>query len=298
MTRSIRFLLLLLPICALAQIPEVKGTPVDGPALRYIDDETGTGAIAAPGKKFKLHYTGWLRNGAKFDSSVDRNEPFEFVQGRRQVIAGFDVGFEGMKAGGKRRILIPYQLAYGEAGSGTAIPPKSDLIFDVELLAVTDVPPLVPANDLLLPQAVFESKLIALAKAVPEEKYSWRPAPNVRSFGEVFLHIAYGQRLLLDLADNIPTPEAFKKRVAEQIANEKKPAAKEEILKALAESFAAVKKALEAERMGTLAKETEFFGRPTTRRGVLVALDTHTAEHMGQLIAYARMNGITPPWSE
>src|SRR5438093_667530 len=91
-------------------------TPVDLATLRYIDLTPGTGVPAAPGKRFTVHYTGWLKDGTKFDSSLDRHEPFKFVQGRRQVIAGWDIGFEGMKAGGKRRLIIPYQFAYGEQG--------------------------------------------------------------------------------------------------------------------------------------------------------------------------------------
>jgi peptidylprolyl isomerase len=87
-----------------------------------------------------VHYTGWLRDGTKFDSSRDRSTPFTFVQGRRAVIPGWDAGFEGMRVGGRRRLFIPYQLAYGEKGRNS-IPPKSALIFDVELLDVKDAPP-------------------------------------------------------------------------------------------------------------------------------------------------------------
>src|SRR5580658_8773237 len=102
-------------------------------ALRYSDTVIGTGAPATAGRKFTVHYTGRLTNGTRFDSSVDRNQPFTFVQGRRQVIAGWDVGFEGMKVGGRRTLFIPYQFGYGEAGNGS-IPPKAELIFEVELL--------------------------------------------------------------------------------------------------------------------------------------------------------------------
>src|SRR5690349_21034139 len=122
-----------------ANVPPVNGPVVENLSMHYIDISAGNGASAAPGKQYTVHYTGWLRNGTKFDSSVDRKEPFKFVQGRRQVISGWEVGFEGMKVGGKRRLFIPYQLAYGEAGRGS-IPPKTELIFDVELLDVGDVP--------------------------------------------------------------------------------------------------------------------------------------------------------------
>src|SRR3954467_8207749 len=122
-----------------AQMPEVAGPTVEQAALRHIEIKAGDGAPAAWGKQFTVHYTGWLRDGTQFDSSVGK-KPLSFVQGRRQVIAGFDVGFEGMKVGGKRRIVIPYQLAYGEQQRGK-IPPRSELTFDVELLDVKDASP-------------------------------------------------------------------------------------------------------------------------------------------------------------
>jgi peptidylprolyl isomerase len=97
-----------------------------------------------PGDFLTVQYTGWLAsNGQKFDSSVDRNEPFTFQQGAHRVIPGWDQGLNGMHVGGKRRLFIPWQLAYGELGRGP-IPPKADLIFDVELLAASPEPPGVP----------------------------------------------------------------------------------------------------------------------------------------------------------
>src|SRR5258708_34421483 len=116
-----------------AGVPAVTGTPVENLAMHWIDIAIGTGAAAAPGKQYTVHYTGWLRDGKKFDSSVDRGEPLKFVQGRRQLIAGWEVGFEGMKVGGKRRLFLPYQLAYGEAGGGQSSP-KTQLVFDGEVL--------------------------------------------------------------------------------------------------------------------------------------------------------------------
>jgi len=277
-------------------IPEVEGKPVDQATLRYIDVKPGTGATAAPGQKYTVHYTGWLRDGKKFDSSVDRKEPFSFVQGRRQVIAGWEAGFEGMKVGGKRRLFIPYQFAYGEKGRDP-IPPKAELIFDVELLDVADVPDVPAASDLLLPFSDTESKVMALAKAVPQEKYAWRPAPGVRSFGEVMLHIIYGNQLLLNIATEDPSPEALQKQIADNAKNEKLPVSKERVLQLLAESFATVRKSLQEMRAGALGRDVKYFGRTTTQRAVLTVLDVHIAEHAGQAIAYARMNGIVPPWS-
>jgi hypothetical protein len=100
-------------------------------------------------------------DGTKFDSSRDRNEPLSFLQGKRRVIPGFDLGFEGMRVGGKRRIVIPYQMAYGEKGTGP-IPPRSRLTFDVELLAVEEPPTIPPAQDLLLPLTELEARYRAL----------------------------------------------------------------------------------------------------------------------------------------
>jgi uncharacterized damage-inducible protein DinB len=290
--------LLILSLFAQQGPPPVAGTPVDGVKLRYIDLVTGSGAPAAPGKKYIVHYTGWLTNGTKFDSSVDRKQPLDFVQGRKQVITGWDIGFEGMKVGGKRRLFIPPELGYAEKGAGKNIPPNAELIFDVELVDVKDVPDTLAAIDILAPLSDLESKVIALARAVPEDKYSWRPAPGVRSFGEVFLHIAYVNQMILTIAAKQPTGEELNKLIAETDNSQKQPADKAHTLQLLTESFAAARKAIEPLRSGGLTHDADFFGQNTTRRGVYVFLDTHMSEHLGQAIAYARMNGIVPPWSK
>jgi uncharacterized damage-inducible protein DinB len=276
-------------------VPEVSGNVVEAATLRYIDTRIGTGAPAAPGMEYTVQYTGWLRDGTKFDSSVGR-EPIKFVQGRRLVIAGWEMGFEGMKVGGTRRLFIPYQLAYGEQGRGS-IPPKAELIFDVELLAVREVPPQPAAADLLLPFGELRDHVLALAEAVPEEKYSWRPSAGVRSFREVFLHIALGNRLMLNIASG-QAKDALAKQIEENSAAEKAPATKAQILEKLRDSFDAIRQTLESARPATLAREIDFFGTPSTARGVLASVDTHIAEHLGQAIAYARINGIVPPWSK
>ncbi|MDO8964938.1 MAG: FKBP-type peptidyl-prolyl cis-trans isomerase [Coriobacteriia bacterium] len=101
------------------------------------DLKVGTGAEAVKGKTVSVHYTGWLTDGTKFDSSVDRGQPFEFALGQGQVISGWDEGVAGMKVGGKRKLTIPPAMGYGEQGAGNgAIPPGATLVFDVELLGV------------------------------------------------------------------------------------------------------------------------------------------------------------------
>jgi len=96
----------------------------------------GEGAEAVAGKHVTVHYTGWLTNGTKFDSSLDRGEPFDFPLGRGHVIRGWDEGVAGMKVGGKRKLTIPPEMGYGARGAGGVIPPNATLVFDVELLAV------------------------------------------------------------------------------------------------------------------------------------------------------------------
>jgi FKBP-type peptidyl-prolyl cis-trans isomerase FkpA len=97
----------------------------------------GSGAAAAAGQKVSVHYTGWLTNGTKFDSSKDRGDPFVFPLGRGHVIKGWDEGVAGMKVGGKRKLTIPSALGYGARGAGGVIPPNATLVFEVELLEVT-----------------------------------------------------------------------------------------------------------------------------------------------------------------
>jgi peptidylprolyl isomerase len=108
--------------------------------LQIIDSKEGTGASPKPGQTCVMHYTGWLyengQKGKKFDSSVDRNEPFDFPIGQGRVIKGWDEGVASMKVGGKRTLIIPPALGYGARGAGGVIPPNATLMFDVELLAV------------------------------------------------------------------------------------------------------------------------------------------------------------------
>ena len=126
------------PATAAAQTAGKTMTTASG--LQITDSKVGTGATPKPGQICVMHYTGWLyedgQKGKKFDSSVDRNEPFEFPIGQHQVIAGWDEGVATMKVGGKRTLIIPPALGYGARGAGGVIPPNATLMFDVELLAL------------------------------------------------------------------------------------------------------------------------------------------------------------------
>ena len=100
------------------------------------DTLEGTGDTATAGQMVSVHYTGWLTDGTKFDSSKDRNDPFDFPLGGRRVIAGWDEGVQGMRVGGTRKLTIPPELGYGARGAGGVIPPNATLVFEVELLAI------------------------------------------------------------------------------------------------------------------------------------------------------------------
>ncbi|MGH8025315.1 MAG: FKBP-type peptidyl-prolyl cis-trans isomerase [Pseudoxanthomonas sp.] len=139
-----RFALPLLALLALSACAD-PGPPPGGSVaeLQRIDEKPGTGATATAGSDVTVHYTGWLydqnakdQRGEKFDSSVDRGEPFTFLLGGGQVIRGWDDGVAGMRVGGKRRLLIPSHYGYGSDGAGGVIPPNASLVFEVELLDV------------------------------------------------------------------------------------------------------------------------------------------------------------------
>src|SRR5262245_11572276 len=117
------------------KVDETKIITTDS-GLKYIDLKVGTGDKAKKSNKVQVHYTGWLKNGKKFASSVDSGKPLEFELGADEVIKGWDEGVTGMKPGGKRKLIIPSKLAYGEKGFGNVVPPNADLTFEVELLKI------------------------------------------------------------------------------------------------------------------------------------------------------------------
>jgi len=142
-----------------------------------------------------------------------------------------------------------------------------------------------------------EAKVLSLAKAMPAEKYSWRPGPGVRSVGEVYVHIANGNRLLLGMTNGIPPREEFMKLVASNEQREKTITDKAKVVADLEASFKEVHNALDAAADSQLSKYIKVFGTDTTPRGVYMIVSNHVSEHLGQSVAYARMNGIVPPWS-
>jgi peptidylprolyl isomerase len=127
-------------VIAMSEAADAQPVTTTPSGLKIIDIKIGTGPSPKPGQTCVMNYTGWLydngKKGAKFDSSLDRNQPFSFPIGQHQVIAGWDEGVATMKVGGKRSLIIPPELGYGARGAGGVIPPNATLIFDVELLGV------------------------------------------------------------------------------------------------------------------------------------------------------------------
>ena len=258
-----------------APVPAVEGDVQESPKVHFIDVRQGAGALAAASnQRYTLVYTAWLRDGKQFSAVTDPKNPFQFIPGRRQVIAGFELGFDGMRVGGKRRLFLPYQLAYGVRGNPPGVPPHAELIFDIELLSVEDVPAEVAAADLLLTLSDLETKVMAIAKAVPENQYDRRLAPGTNSFREVLQAMTASNQRLLAIAIAAPPQETG--TLAQETGT-------------LAQSFSDVRRAMESARGGTLVHELQFAGKTTTQRGVFIALESQIAEYLGEATVYARM---------
>ena len=181
------------PLYILVSEPAVKlqyVSPLEGSGLRetlgietttisldYVDTKIGTGELAAPHKWYTIHYTGYLTDGTKFDSSYDHPgaDPISIAYGQHQVIPGWDTGFDGMRIGGKRRLFIPYQLAYGNNGK-PPIPPKAELIFDLELVSQSDEKPAPKTPP--TPNSSTEPAKPAASPTDPAAKPSTTPPPT------------------------------------------------------------------------------------------------------------------------
>jgi peptidylprolyl isomerase len=167
-----------------SNLTETLGIESSSFSLIYVDTKIGTGPLALPHKWYTIHYTGYLTDGTKFDSSVDRGEPLPVQYGEHQVIPGWDTGFDGMHIGGKRRLFIPYQLAYGATARGP-IPARSELIFDVELLSQSDtapapkMPPPPPAKPAEPAKPATDPAKPSAEPAKPESAPQTPPNPNL-----------------------------------------------------------------------------------------------------------------------
>jgi hypothetical protein len=187
------------------------------------------------------------------------------VQGRRQVISGWEVGFEGMKVGGRRRLFIPYKWLTANKGADP-IPPKAELVFDVELLKAETAPEApAAAADILFSLNQVEGEVMQLPRPFPEGKYGSRPGPGVRTIQQVFLHLSYANHLILNIADGSEADEV-KKTIEDNDKGEQQSISKEKTLAALTGSFAEAHKYLDEVRAQELTRDAEFFGQKTTRR--------------------------------
>jgi uncharacterized damage-inducible protein DinB len=152
-------------------------------------------------------------------------------------------------------------------------------------------------HEFLLSFDDVQTKVLTLVKAIPADKFSWRPGSGVRSVSEVYVHIANGNRLLLALMNGMPAREEFMKMVQTNEQRERTVTGKAKVVADLEASFKEVHDALDSSSGDQLSKPIKFFGEDATPRAVYMTILSHVSEHLGQSIAYARMNGIVPPWS-
>ena len=146
-------------------------------------------------------------------------------------------------------------------------------------------------GEVLADLAALEKKLVGLAEVTPQEKYSWRPGPGVRSISEVFMHVA-GANFFIPGAIGVKPPAGLTRDIEKTVTEKAK------VIETLKQSFAHVRQAITDTPDADLDKSIKLFGRPSTTRAAISAMATHTHEHLGQSIAYARTNGVKPPWSE
>lgn len=171
-------------------------------------------------------------------------------------------------------LLLPPSCVWAEAKPAPAAPAKADF-----------------RTDLIGNMEGAESKLLDLALAIPQEKYGWRPAPDVRSVSELFMHVVGGNYFIASFVGAQP-PSGFTPDMEKSVTDKAK------VIAAMKESFAHARSAASKVSDADLEKTRQLFGHETTYRSILLLLATHLHEHLGQSIAYARMNGVTPPWSE
>lgn len=171
------FLIILALLAGFNKAKSQGDTMSTGSGLKYIVIYSGDGEKAIAGKSVEVHYTGYLTDGKIFDSSVERNEPIEFILGNKQVIKGWDEGIALMKKGDKLRLIIPPELAYGEKGAGNVIPPNATLIFDVELVGISE--PKIPLESVMLETVINNGidsakSLYYILKNEKSEEYNFK----------------------------------------------------------------------------------------------------------------------------
>jgi FKBP-type peptidyl-prolyl cis-trans isomerase len=243
-------------------------------ALRFVDLDPGAGPIASAAQQYTVDYTGRLEDGSVFDTSKGRH-PISFVQGLRHVIAGWDAGFEGMRVRGKRRLFIPYQLAYGETGRGP-VPAKANLVFDVELLAVSDVVPLPSGNDVLVPFVTFATRILNLLTHL-EQKGRLCGLPQAIPSVSITHRTALLAQAVSDLATQRLSALSFSARINEIPAAPPQMKSNQEFKGFVAESFGVVESFLKSTTDGILNRRVEVPGLETTLRGIFVLLNCRMA---------------------
>ena len=269
--------------------PDVAAPPADAPktasGLASKVLKAGKGTVhPGPTSRVTVHYSGWTTDGKMFDSSVVRKEPATFPLNR--VIPGWTEGVQLMVEGETRRFWIPVELAYNNREGR----PKGMLVFDVELIRIEPAVSPNPVLDGLKTDYVAVRRYITrAAEQVPESLYGFKPTPEVRSFGQLFAHIADGNYEFCG-------PVAGEKPSVQDI--EKTKTTKADIVAALGASFAYCDTVLGAMTDADGAKMADFFGQPLARLSIFAANTSHDNEHYGNIVTYMRLNKMVPPSSQ